>query len=315
MKEEIIKRKFLLSFIAVFCIFVIASGYLFGTEGRIKGKVIDENLKPLANVKITLIDRDRGIKYECQTDEEGNYYHRGIKPSTYEIIFEKDGYIPIKDELRIRLGSEEELNVVMKEVEAKVVGGNDFLEAEKLYKEEKYQEAADAFQRVIEGNPAYAEAYANLGRCYLKLEQFDQAIENLDKAVELKPTLAVAFRYLGEALLTKGETDKGKEALTKASELETDDAEFHYNLGATFYNYDLTDEAIAEYLKALKLDDKMSNVFYQLGWAYFKKGELEKSIESFEKFLESNPKSPQAPEVKGVLEELKKQSAKKENER
>jgi tetratricopeptide (TPR) repeat protein len=313
MKEKIIKRKLLLSFIVALCIFVIVSSYLFGTEGRLKGKVIDENLKPLANVKITLIDRDRGVKYECQTDEEGNYYRRGIKPSTYEITFEKEGYIPIKDELRVRLGSEEELNVIMKEIEAKIVGGADFVEAEKLYKEEKYKEAADAFSRIIEENPVYTEAYANLGRCYLKLEQFDQAIENLNKAIELKPTFAIAFRYLGEALLTKGEKDKGKEALTKASELETVDAEFHYNLGATFYNYDLTDEAIAEYLKALKLDANMSKVFYQLGWAYFKKGELEKSIESFEKFLESNPASPKAPEVKGVLEELKKQSAKKEN--
>jgi len=313
MRKGVMNRKLLFLLIAAFFILNVIPSNLFAAEGRLKGKVVDENAKPLADVKITLFDRDRGIKYECQTDEEGNYYRRGIKPSTYEITFEKEGYIPIIDELRVRLGSEEELNVVMKKIEAAVVGGDDFLEAEKLYKEEKYQEAADAFGRVIVGNPMYAEAYSNLGRCYLKLEQLDKAIENLNKAVELKPALAVAYRYLGEALLTKEEKDKGKDALTKASELKPDDAEFHYNLGAIYYNHDLTDEAISEYLKTLELDAKMGKVFYQLGWAYFKKGELEKAIESFEKFLEIDPKSPHASEVKGVLEELKKQCAGKEN--
>jgi len=281
---------------------------LFAQEGRLKGMVVDENKNPLENVKITLFDRGRGIKFECYTDIDGKYYRRGIKPSFYEITFEKEGYISIKDELRVRLGSEEMLNVVMKKVEAAVVGGADFVEAEKLYKEGKYKEAVEAFGKVIEGNPNYAEAYSNLGRCYLKLEQFDQAIDKLSKAIELKPALAVAHYYLGDAYLRKGELDKGKASLAKASELAPSDMQFHFNIAATYYNNDFTDEAIEEWLKVGVLDPEMDKIYYHLGLAYFKKADFKKAIENFEKFLQINPQSPQAQEVKVLIEEIKKLS-------
>lgn len=313
MNKKLLKKKALLFYAIVLSFLVLLIGSLFAQEGRLKGMVVNENKKPLENVKITLFDRDRGIKFECSTDKDGKYYRRGIKPSFYEITFEKEGYITIRDELRVRLGSEETLNIVMKKVKAAVIGGADFVEAEKLYKEEKYKEAAEAFSRVIEGNPNYAEAYSNLGRCYLKMEQLDNAIENLSKAVELKPSLAVAHYYLGDSYLRKGEFDKGKSALAKASELEPSDAQFHFNIAATYYNHDFTDESIAEWLKVGELDPNMDMIYYHLGLAYFKKAEFKKSIEVFEKFLQINPQSPRASEVKVLIEEIKKLSSGQES--
>ncbi|HLH80058.1 MAG TPA: tetratricopeptide repeat protein, partial [Chthonomonas sp.] len=54
-------------------------------------------------------------------------------------------------------------------------------------KEDKLQEALDAFQHAIQLNPKFADAYNNLGVVYERLGKKDQALAAYRKAVEIDP--------------------------------------------------------------------------------------------------------------------------------
>jgi len=63
-----------------------------------------------------------------------------------------------------------------------------FARGNALYKNEKYAEAAQAYQQLIDQGQASAELYFNLGNCHYKLHHIAPAIFYFEKAAQLNPT-------------------------------------------------------------------------------------------------------------------------------
>jgi len=283
---------------------------ILAQEGIIKGRIIDENGKGLADVKITLYDSTRGLKFETKTDKNGKFYKRGLAPSTYTITLELEGYYPIKDTLKVRVGKPEEMEIVMKAATPEILGGDDFINGSNSFKEGKYEEAIEAFKKVTEKLPDYPVAYNNLGLSYLRNGDLDKAIIAFNKAIELKPDMIEAYFGLAECYIKKQESDKAIEVFSKTLEVQPDNPKLYYNIGVVYYNNDQTDDAIAAFEKSLALDPKFSSTHYQLGLAYFKKENKDKAIEHFEQFLALEPDAPEAPQVREIIKALKKEKTK-----
>ncbi len=81
------------------------------------GKVLREDSKrPIQNVTVTAILLNKKEKYTI-TDNEGEFGIEELKPGTYKIIFEKDGYRKVvKDKVNVKLNEPIELNVEMEYV-------------------------------------------------------------------------------------------------------------------------------------------------------------------------------------------------------
>lgn len=62
-----------------------------------------------------------------------------------------------------------------------------FLKGTLLVSGGKYEEALKEFDKAIEINPNYAEAYNNKGLALFKLGRFKDAIKEIDKAIKLNP--------------------------------------------------------------------------------------------------------------------------------
>lgn len=84
-------------------------------------------------------------------------------------------------------------------------------EGEELFAQGDIEGAIHAFTEAIRINPAYTDAYNNLGVVHWKSGDDRKALENFRKAVELKPDAPDAYLNLGELLIS----------LEKASEART----------------------------------------------------------------------------------------------
>jgi len=305
-------RKILPSTIIFIIIFILAFSVniAFAQRGRISGTVTDESGKPLPNVKITLLDLERGAKFTIKIDEKGEFFKSGLHPTTYEITLELPGYYPIKDSLRMRAGAHEEMNITMTKAKPDIRGGEDFINGLNFYKVGNYQEAMESFKKVTEKFPDYPDAFYNLGLSYLKNGDIDNALTSLQKANKLKPDMVAVYLSLGQCYIKKGPMNKALEVFSKAIEIQPDNAKIHYNIGTVYYSEEKIDEAIAAFEKSAELNPNFSSPHYQLGLAYIKKGDLSKSIEHFENFLELEPNAAEASQVKEFIKELKKQMTK-----
>lgn len=150
----------------------------------------------------------------------------------------------------------------------------------------QFEAARQQFEKAIELNANYGEAYLNLGLVSLQLnapdkaalnldqaikllgstpeagyalyvrakiytdrENYDDALRALNKAVELRPDLAEAWSDLGEARKAKLDDRGALTAFKKAVDLNPEDAVAEYRLGAEYLRQDNAALA-AEYLRA-----------------------------------------------------------------
>ncbi|QYJ68961.1 tetratricopeptide repeat protein [Flavobacterium litorale] len=74
-----------------------------------------------------------------------------------------------------------------------------FDEGNALYKEGKYNEAAKAYQSILDDGKQSAEVYFNLANAYYKMDAVAPAIYNYEKALLLKPNYEDAKINLGYA--------------------------------------------------------------------------------------------------------------------
>ncbi len=125
-----------------------------------------------------------------------------------------------------------------------------------LYQDRKQTaKAFEAYQKVIERDPGYFEAYNNLGLLYQEIGDFERALQAYQRSIEINP------RY-GKA---------------------------HNNLGILFYLNDRHDEAIEAFQKCVVFDPENSECYLNLGILFKKQGEWSKGLDCFHKVFVNNP--------------------------
>ncbi|HLX11689.1 MAG TPA: protein kinase, partial [Bacteroidota bacterium] len=124
------------------------------------------------------------------------------------------------------------------------------------------QTAVELFQKAIELDPRYADAYAGLSEAHAYYyQQFDRKELWLDKAMEagLKalmydPSLSEAYSALGLVYLHKKAPDEALEASRKSIELNINNHMAYWILGRTYMTTDRHREAVAAYDKAIEVN-------------------------------------------------------------
>ena len=72
-----------------------------------------------------------------------------------------------------------------------------FKEAKKFAEQNNYNEAIKYYNKAIQFNPNYLEAYNDRGFAYSKLKNYNKAIEDYTKAIQIDPSRAVIYHNRG----------------------------------------------------------------------------------------------------------------------
>ena len=85
-----------------------------------------------------------------------------------------------------------------------------------FYRLARYDDAAIAWQRLVDDNPVEPGARVNLGLAWLKARQYEEAIKQLRIALDLNPDHRKAAGYLGLAWLEVGQPGKARPYFQRA---------------------------------------------------------------------------------------------------
>lgn len=91
----------------------------------------------------------------------------------------------------------------------------------------KIEEAAEAFKKVTQLSPSYADGYGNLGIALRQQGKLEQAMNAQRKALALKPDFTEAYNNMGVILVEQGKLEEAIEAFKKAVTLKPDYAGAH----------------------------------------------------------------------------------------
>ncbi len=135
----------------------------------------------------------------------------------------------------------------------------------------RYTEAIEAYQRVIELNPQAAGAWNCLGTAQAALEHYEAAIKAFERAIELDPTLAWPYHNLGLVYEQRAKYETAipyyRQALDRHHQ-PLDAATSWYNLGNVYLALERYPEATEAFSKATELNPGNALAWDSLGESY-----------------------------------------------
>ena len=139
--------------------------------------------------------------------------------------------------------------------------------------------AISDYNRAVEINPNYSEAYNNRGIAYGKLGDQRQAIPDFDRAIAIDPKSAEVYNNRGVTYDKLGDHRRAIADYDRAVEINPEYPEAYNNRGGAYGALGDQRRAIADYDRAIGLSPKQAEIYYNRGIAYGKLGHDSKEIE------------------------------------
>ncbi|MHB8520167.1 MAG: tetratricopeptide repeat protein [Limisphaerales bacterium] len=198
--------------------------------------------------------------------------------------------------------------------------------------EDKFDQAVDLLQKVIQANPDISAAYEDLGdiyekqgkltaardayrhalRCVLNPDEDSNVLQalarvdeklgsktadtssDLTEAIQLRPENAEAHRARGHAHFSQREYDKAIDDYSEAIRLDPNDAAAYAGRGSAYGNKQAYDQAIKDFDKALELDPNNANIYRNRGAVYDGKHDHDQAIKDFTEAIRLDSKFARA---------------------
>ncbi|MHB8054277.1 MAG: tetratricopeptide repeat protein [Candidatus Aminicenantales bacterium] len=290
-------------------------------RGRIGGLVTDESEVPIAGAKITAISTKSEARLEGVSDKKGRFSIIGLGTGLWRFVAQKEGYADASLDVEVfQLKQNPPLAIVLKKAEVAVEAetgvplidqGNAALE------QEKYDEAIALYRQFQAQSPDVYGVRVNIGTALMKKGELDAAeaeykgvLEDVlrvqgeyakDKAVSVR-----ALSGLGELAFKCGDMETGRKYFTEALDISPEDENAAYNVGEILFSGQNIDEAIRFFEMAAEIKKDWAKPRLRLGYVYLNKGDYDKSIENFEKFIALDPENPEVPKVKSMIAAIEK---------
>ena len=111
-------------------------------------------------------------------------------------------------------------------------GRKQVLEGNKLFIEEKYDEANNKYRDALVNNPENPVIHFNIGNTQYKKKKFEEAMKDYEKSLSIDDILTQSKSYynMGNTLYRMGKLPESILAYTQALKLNPDDEDAKYNL-------------------------------------------------------------------------------------
>jgi len=145
--------------------------------------------------------------------------------------------------------------------------------------------------------PGSGEAQLLVGEQMLRKGEFTEAVPILENATRLLPGSSTAWAFLGQACQSNRRSDEAANAFKKAVELAPTNTGYRTTLGLLLGIAGRYDEGVKELEQVVATPGyKEAAAWVNLGWLYrnMKPPKTEKSVAAYKKALELDPKEEQA---------------------
>jgi Tfp pilus assembly protein PilF len=275
-------------------------------EGFLTGEVESDTPGPIqAGLMVELVSsQDHWSVQREPVSLTGGFQIDGIAPGDYElqvvdgahnVIQSQSVHIaPSGNAVRIRLPDIKRerpptgtvsASRLQRKIPSKAV--KEFQKAQDASRAGQTDKSIEHLKKAIEIEPAYAEAYNNLGVQYLKLNRLELAGGQFQKATELDNTLSPAFCNLSVVLYNLGRIPEAERAARDALKTDSTSSRARMMLGLILIS-DSTrqDEALENILVAEREFPKMHLAAAEI---LARRGQRKKAAEELRRYLEAGP--------------------------
>ena len=161
------------------------------------------------------------------------------------------------------------------------------------------EKALPYFEKAVESDSNYAEAWAQSGFCNEKLGKHAEALEASKKAVSLRPS-AESYFNIGLASFYLKQYKEAAEAYRQSIKLDPyNSADAYYALGLVYRDWGKADDEIYAYKQSIRLRPDYTVAYERLGARYLKSKKFNEAVEVFRQLAALKPGDAVAPNNMG----------------
>ena len=303
---------------ALIAMLIAVSGIaLAGPQARIVGTVTNAKGGPIEGATITITTPAFGkFKVVLTSDKDGKW-GTILNDSTiaYDYLVEAKGYIPIKQNKKVGIGSEGTLDVQLLTADQAVEKG--------LVKEvvdpytlafngavEKFQAgdldgAIEGAKKATELGPDKAGAWDMATKVAAAKKDWDLVIQWGEKALSIEPDNGSLYGALMEAYKAKGDKAKALEYEKKFIAANPDKPEILYNQAVDLYNKGKFKEAEPILRKILEGKADYANAHFLLGMSCVNLNKIGDMKKHLAEYVRLDPEGKEVATAKEMLEAFK----------
>jgi Flp pilus assembly protein TadD len=291
--------------------------------GKITGMVLSPTGQRFSRrISVRLRSMDKGDRV-TMTDDAGNFAFSGVPKGDYVLIIEKEeGFEPYSERvsildggvapylnIRLRLKGEANSKPAVLNAELANVPPHALAFYQKALEQAQtgnHKAAIDQLQKAIAEYADFMLAYNELGAQYLQLGELAKADESLAKALQLAPDSATPLLTHGILLTVQGKFNLAVTELGTALKQKDQSANGHLYLGQALANLGRFGDAEIQLTRAVELGgDEAKDAHRFLGAIYLQRGEKEKAVAEFERYLKLAPKAKDAEKIRQLIRQNK----------
>lgn len=161
------------------------------------------------------------------------------------------------------------------------------------YRKKDFKTALGYFKRVLKLKPDYNFAMLNVLNCYRFLGEVDKGIEEAKRFIKVFPRQSEFYVILANFYMDKGQLDNAEKALNKALAFEKNPIAIR-DLGIIYLMKDNLGEAEKNLKESIKLNPSIKLSHYNLALIYEKEGYPDAAIKEYEEEIKVNPENLKA---------------------
>ena len=299
---------------------VTAPSALAQGQGRLSGRVTDDEANPLAGVAIKAEKPDANPPvFETTTDNSGRFSLIGFVSGQWAVSATLEGYIPASGTYPIRQGPNNPIKFVLAKLQHELVRalGEEAMAgldpeavsaeldaADAAYNTEDWDTAIQSYTSLLSKLPMLINLRIQIGNSYRAKGEYEQAIAAYEALLAEEPDDETVKTQIARTRLAMGDFDAASEELAAAASGLNAGREDLYNLGELEFAKGAVDEAAKWYKKASMVDPSWELPLFKLALVSLNKGDMETAKEYFRKVIEVAPDSAEGAQAKTMLDAL-----------
>jgi tetratricopeptide (TPR) repeat protein len=308
MSGEIMKR---LRITAVILAYILAAAATAAAQsrgnGRLEGKVVDDQGQPAADVVIRAQLAGQTDIVEAKSNNKGEFRLNNLGAGEWTVEFHKEGFAVFSTKVPV---AEDERKSGMNVTLAKPVDPNVEIQAEakkamELAQGGKFAEARAIYEALLAKYPSI-QIHPFIARTYAAEKNYDKAIEHAKLGLAAEPDSVETKLFLADVLMEKGDKAAAQELLASVDMSKAPDPVSFINAAITMINEQRSDDAVAMLDKVIAQWPDQADPYYYRGRAYIVGKKYVEARTDLEKFVSmAKGETPQVADAKKLLEQLK----------
>ena len=296
--------------VAFLCAASVASAQIRG-DGRISGKVVDEQGQPLADVQVKGNKVGEIQPMMAKTNNKGEWSLNGIAPGQWNVEFSKEGFESAKTTVELDdSGRSPSIDLKLAKAVPKV-DPNAEIQAEVkraagLMEGQKFAEARKIYEDLLVKYPDVYQLNRFIASSYIGEKNNAKAIDHLKMVLAKEPDNVEMKLITGDLMLESGDKAEGLAMLQSVDMTQVKDPSSIINGAITMINDGKTDEAIGLLDGVGKQFPDRADIHYYRGRAFVAGKKLPEAKAALEKYVSmAPPDARELADAKKILEQLK----------